>query len=72
MSPETLKEAKNFKTQMLVCSIICWLFIGFFAIMKPEALAEVMIVPIGGIILTIIYFRMKNMIDKYEKLTAKK
>lgn len=73
MSPETLKEAKNFRMQMKWCSIICWIATLVFIIMpkNPDAGMDWVIVPIGGGIFTVIYFNMRSMINKYESLTKK-
>lgn len=74
MSEETLKEAKNFRMQMKWCSILCWLatlpFI-FIPIKNPNASYDWIIIPIGAVIFSIIYFNMNSMITKYEKLTKK-
>jgi hypothetical protein len=73
MSPETLKEAKNFRMQMKWCSIICWIATLVFIIMpkNPDAGMDWVIVPIGGGIFTVTYFNMRSMINKYESLTKK-
>lgn len=75
MSPETLKEAKNFRTQMKWCSIICWLATFLFTYMttysnRPDD-GGWTIVPIGAGIFTVIYFNMRSTINKYESLTKK-
>ncbi len=70
MTPETLKEAKNFKMQMKWSAIICW--IATLAIMfSPKAMTDFtwLLFPVGGTILTIIFFQMKKLIDTYENLT---
>ena len=75
MTKETLKEAKNFRMQMMVCSIMCWIATLVFIIFIPAKNQDVsydwIIIPIGGIIFSIIYFNMNRMITKYEKLTEK-
>lgn len=79
MSEEFLNEAKNFRRQMKWSAILCWvgtlifvygLFYGPEAIKKGlnEDYAWVMI-PIGAIILSIIYYSMNNNIKKYEQLS---
>jgi FtsH-binding integral membrane protein len=73
MSPETLKEAKNFRMQMKWCSIICWIATLVFIFMQknPNAGMDWVIVPVGAGIFTVIYFNMRSMINKYESLTKK-
>lgn len=71
MSEEFIKEAKNFRRQMKWSAIICWIatLIFIFAPNKnPDSGLDWILIPIGGTILTIIYFNMDSNIKKYEKL----
>jgi L-asparagine transporter-like permease len=71
MSEEFIKEAKNFRMQMKWCSIICWiatLAFVFIPTKNQDADYSWLIIPIGGTILTFIYFSMDANIKKYEKL----
>ena len=75
MNQEFLKEAKHFRTQMKWCSLICWagtLVFGYEYFNGNKALHEDLsgwiIVPIGAIILSKIYFNMNSNIKKYEQL----
>jgi hypothetical protein len=70
MSPETLKEAKNFKMQMGVCAILMWAAtLAFIFIPHTNDDGGWMIVPVGAGIFTVIYFNMRSTINKYESLT---
>lgn len=75
MNQEFLKEAKNFRTQMKWCLLICWaatLIFGYEYFGGNKALHEDLtwlIVPIGAIILSKIYFSMNGNIKKYEDLS---
>lgn len=66
MTPETLKQSKKFKTQCGVCSIITFSAYAFICYMNPIAVAEALIMPIGGIVLGIIYLNMRSMIKRHE------
>jgi hypothetical protein len=75
MTQETLDEAKNFKKQMKWCSIIgtiaSLVFIGG-AINGNKGILEDftwVIIPIGTLVFTGIYFNMKSLIQQYEDLT---
>lgn len=75
MTQEALKEAKNFKIQMKWCSIIggiaSLIFIGG-AINGNKGMLEDfswVIIPIGTLVFTGIYFHMKSLIQQYEDLT---
>jgi purine-cytosine permease-like protein len=73
MSPETLKEAKHFKTQAGWCALLMWVAsaaMTYMSINKPTDMDWV-IVPVGAGIFTVIYFNMRSMINKYESLTKK-
>jgi hypothetical protein len=77
MSPEFLNEAKHFRSQMKWCAILCWVGTAvftynlFFGIERIQtALREDyswIIVPLGAIILSIIYHNMNSNIKKYEQ-----
>ena len=75
MSPETLKEAKNFKKQSGWCAIGMWVATFLLAYMVANSNrtddGSWMIVPVGAGIFTAIYFNMRSMINKYESLTKK-
>jgi len=64
INPETLIEANKFKTQMLVCSIMCWLLIIFLEILNPDRPLEFVIL-FAAVVLTFIYVKMKCMIARY-------
>lgn len=74
MNQEFLNEAKNFRMQMKWSSIICWIGSAIFAygwFTGNKGVREDftwMIIPIGGIILSGIYFSMNKNIKKYEQL----
>jgi hypothetical protein len=74
MNHEFLKEAKNFRTQVKWCSLICWagtLVFGYEYFIGNKGVREDLswvIVPIGAVILSMIYFNMNNNIKKYEQL----
>lgn len=68
MTAEELKTAKNFRNQMLVCALLCWACTILTIVIKPEFIHEVIIVPIGAVILTNIYLNMKRKIKKHESL----
>ena len=74
MSEETLKEAKNFRMQMKWCSIMCWVATLVFIFVPKTNNTDMdwVIIPIGGGIFNLIYFKMDNMITKYENLTKNK
>jgi len=75
MSPETLKEAKNFRTQAGVCAILLYVATFVMSYMSIESNKTDdggwMIIPVGAGIFTVIYFNMRSMINKYESLTKK-
>jgi FtsH-binding integral membrane protein len=67
MSPETLKEIKNFTRQMKWCSIMCWLAtLAFIFIPHTNDDLGWTIIPAGGVILTFIYFHLTSKIREYE------
>ena len=70
LSEEFIKESKNFRMQMKWCSIISWIatlaFI-FIPFKNPNADMDWIIVPIGGMIFTCIYFKIDSQIKQYEK-----
>ena len=69
MSEEFIKEAKNFRMQMKWCSIMCWLAtLAFIFMPNTKNDYEWIIIPFGGIVLTLCYFGMDKNIKKYEKL----
>ena len=73
MSEDFIKEAKNFRKQMKWCSIICWVATAIFIYnyySKPSLQNDLtwVIIPVGGLILTFVYFSMDSNIKKYEKL----
>ena len=74
MSEEFIKEAKNFRMQMKWCSIICWIAtLAFIFIPKTNNTdMDWVIIPIGGGIFNLIYFKMDSQIKEYEKLTKNK
>lgn len=74
MTQEILKEAKNFRRQMKWCSILCWVATLAFIFMpkNPKAGDDWLIVPAASVILTIIYFNMNNMINKYENEVSRR
>lgn len=69
MSPETLKEIKNFTRQMKWCSVMCWLATLAFVFIPNENTKTDLswtIIPVGGVILTFIYFHLSFKIKEYE------
>jgi hypothetical protein len=69
MSPETLKEIKNFTRQMKWCSVMCWLATLAFIFVPTKNLNADLgwtIIPAGGVILTFIYFHLRSKIKEYE------
>lgn len=70
MSEEFIKEAKNFRMQMKWCSIICWVATLVFIFVPKNADVDMdwVIVPIGGGIFNLIYFKMDKQIKEYEKI----
>lgn len=74
MSENFIKDAKNFTFQMKVCSIICWVATLLFMFLPKtnNADSDWVIIPIGGVIFSIIYFSMNANIKKYEQLNNKK
>ena len=74
MSPETLKEAKNFKSQTGWCALLLWaatFIVGYMSTHKNMQDDSWMFIPVGAGIFTAIYFNMRSMINKYESLTKK-
>jgi hypothetical protein len=73
MSEEFIKEAKNFRMQMKWCSIICWVATLVFIFVPKTNNTDMdwVIIPIGGGIFNLIYFKMDKQIKEYEKLTKK-
>jgi hypothetical protein len=75
MNQEFLKEAKNFRMQMKWCSIICWISTAIFVYGWFNGNKNIqedlswLIVPIGAIILTGIYFNMNKNIKRYEQIS---
>ena len=67
MSEKEFNDAKNFKYQMGGCAIMCWVATIFVLIIDATKINELFIIPICGVIMSIIYFKMKSLIDKYEK-----
>ena len=69
LTKEFIKEAKNFRRQMKWCSIMCWVATLAFIFIptNPNTSMEWIIVPIGGTILTFIYFSMDKNIKQYER-----
>lgn len=75
MSEEFIKEAKNFRMQMKWCSIICWVAtLVFIFVLKNNTDTDMdwVIIPIGGAIFNLIYFKIDAQITEYEKLTKNK
>jgi amino acid transporter len=77
MSESFIEEAKNFRRQMKWSSIISWIatLVFLFNYNDTPNLQEDLswvIIPIGAVILTIIYFSMDSNIKQYEKLTKNK
>ena len=71
MSDDFIKEAKSFRSQMKWCSIMCWIVTLVFIFMptkNPEAGLDWIIIPIGGTVFSLIYFKMDSQIKEYEKL----
>ena len=69
MSEEFIKEAKNFRRQMKWCSIMCWVAtLAFIFMPTPKGDYDWMIIPFGGVILTLCYYSMDKNIKQYEKL----
>jgi hypothetical protein len=70
MTQEQLKEAKNFRRQMKWCAILCWvatLAFIFIPHKNPNAGYDWVIVPCGGMVMTLIYISMNSHIKEYEK-----
>jgi len=71
MTEEFIKEAKNFRRQMKWVSIMCWVATLAFITLpfkNPNADYDWVIVPVGAVIFSIIYFSMDSNIKKYEEL----
>lgn len=73
MSEDFIKEAKNFRMQMKWCSIICWVATLVFIFVPKTNNTDIdwVIIPIGGGIFNLIYFKMDKQVKEYEKLTNK-
>lgn len=70
MTEDKLKEIKDFRMQMKLCSITTWIgTIGMlYAVTeKPEVLGDLCIIPIGAVIFTYIWLKTTNEILKYER-----
>lgn len=67
MNRKQFREMVQFRNQMAFCSIFCWLVTIYFSIMVPKALDELILIPIGGVILTIITFRLNKQIAEERK-----
>lgn len=67
MENEFIKEAKNFKRQMKWCSIMCWITTFILSYKAFNQIGDWGIVIIGGIVFTIIYFKMRKQIRDYEQ-----
>jgi FtsH-binding integral membrane protein len=66
---EFIKEARSFRRQMKWTSIMCWAAtIIFVSMEKPNADYDWVIIQIGAVIFSIIYFQMNKNIKEYEKL----
>ena len=73
MSEEFIKEAKIFRRQMKIVSIICWIasLVFFYNYSSTPSLQENfdwVIIPVGAVIFTLIFLSMDSNIKKYEKL----
>ncbi len=69
MTPEKLEEAKIFKRDTGIMSIVLWVFVAFLiCLQNPETIDIASLVVIGAIILTFIHFKMKGLIKEYERM----
>lgn len=66
---DSIKELKSFIRQMMWCMILMWIASGILGYFASDKLRGWIIVPIGAIIFTIIYFSLiyylKNNSDEY-------
>lgn len=66
---QLLKEAKGFKLQMKICSIILLVLSIIIGFLKPSALyGQFIIVPVVDVILFGIFIRMNTIISEYENI----
>ena len=52
------KEGKNFRNQVGICAIICWVFVIFVAIEQPTKIGDWIIVPIAAVAYSFLWLRM--------------
>jgi hypothetical protein len=70
MTQETLKEAKDFRRSTGIMAIVLWTFIPFFVYLSDsESIDTTVLISIGAIVLTFIYFKMNGLIKKYERIS---
>lgn len=66
---QLLKEAKGFKLQIKICSIILLILSIIVCVLKPNALyGQFIIVPVVDVILFGIFIRMNTIISEYENI----
>lgn len=66
---QLLKEAKGFKLQIKICSIILLALSIVIVFLKPSALyGQFIIVPVVDVILFGIFIRMNTIISEYENI----
>lgn len=63
-----LKIAKCIRTKMLLFSLAAWVFTTLILIIENGEMGELIFIPIGAIILTLVYFKMDAFIKKLERM----
>jgi hypothetical protein len=70
MTPETLKEAKEFRRNSGIIAIVLWAFIPFIIYLSDfKEIETPVFISIAAIVLTFIYFKMNGLIKKYERIS---
>lgn len=64
-----IEIAKCIRSKMLLFSIAAWVFTTLILIIENGELGELIFIPIGAVVLTIVYFKMNAFIKKLEAMS---
>ena len=62
------KKGRNFRNQMGICAIICWVFTIFVVLEEPDKLGDWIIVPLCAIAYTLIWLKMFLLIRRAKRI----
>jgi hypothetical protein len=66
-----LRELRDFRTSLGICSIICWIMTLVLIFTEGLHIDEKLLIPFGGIVMTSIFLYTSKMIKKIETLKSK-